>query len=182
MAFKIGRDLVGLVSFRHEVELVLERLHEVLEDLLRVIGGQLRHMLFGQRRQMGYQAHIGFNSWPDPRALNLEHHFRPVLQGRPMHLRQGSGSEWCGFDLLEDLFERCSQIFLDLRTKLGEIQRGRLPLSFSNSVIHSGPNRSGRVARIWLKLDKGRSEDFKNPAYTLGMVKSVRCHLRAANP
>jgi hypothetical protein len=28
----------------------------LLDDLLRVIGGQLRHMLFGQRRQMGYQA------------------------------------------------------------------------------------------------------------------------------
>jgi hypothetical protein len=53
MALKIGRDLIGLVSFRHEVELVLERLHKVLDDLMRVIDGQLRHMLFGQRRQMG---------------------------------------------------------------------------------------------------------------------------------
>ena len=53
VAFKIGRDLIGMVSFRHEVELVLERLHELPYDLLRVIGSQFRHMLFGQRRQMG---------------------------------------------------------------------------------------------------------------------------------
>ncbi len=44
MAFKIGRDLIGMVSFRHEVELVLERLHELPYDLLRVIGSQLRAM------------------------------------------------------------------------------------------------------------------------------------------
>ena len=53
IVFKIGRDLLGIVSFRHEVEFILERLRQVLDDLLRVIGGQLRHMPFGQRRQMG---------------------------------------------------------------------------------------------------------------------------------
>src|SRR5947208_2946024 len=49
----ICRRLVGMVSFPHEVELVLERIHELPYDLLRVIGSQFRHMLFGQRRQMG---------------------------------------------------------------------------------------------------------------------------------
>ena len=88
-----------------------------------------------------------------------------------MNLRQGSGSEWCGFDLCEELFERCSQIFLDLRTKLGKIQRGRLPLEFFEFSDPLGSQQVRASRQNLAKLDKGRSEDFKNPAYTLGMFK-----------
>src|SRR4029077_5332152 len=108
---------------------------------------------------------------PDSGALNLEHHFRPVLQGRPVNLRQGSGSEWSGFDLLEDLFERCSQIFLDLGTKLGKIQWRDLPLEFFKFSDPLGSKQVRTSRKNLAKLDKGRSEDFKNPAYTLGMFK-----------
>jgi len=33
IAFKIGRNVLGIVSFRHEVEFILERLHELLTTL-----------------------------------------------------------------------------------------------------------------------------------------------------
>ena len=75
------------------------------------------------------------------------------------------------FRPLEDLFERCSQIFLDLRTKLGEIQRGRLPLEFFEFSDPLGSEQVRASRQNLAQLDKGRSEDFKNPAYTLGMVK-----------
>jgi hypothetical protein len=33
-AFEVARDLLGVVCFRHEVQLVLDRLHELADDLL----------------------------------------------------------------------------------------------------------------------------------------------------
>ena len=86
VAFEIGRDVLSIMTFGHEVELVLQRLHELLDDLLRAIGGQLRHILFSQRRQIGQQAHIGFDLRPDPGPLNLEHHLGAVFQRRPVNL------------------------------------------------------------------------------------------------
>ena len=86
VAFEIGRDVLGIMTFGHEVELVLQRLHELLDDLLRAIGGQLRHILFSQRRQIGQQAHVRFDLGPDPGALNLEHHGGSVFQRRSVNL------------------------------------------------------------------------------------------------
>ena len=86
IALKIGRNLLGIMSLGREVEFALQRLRELLDDLLRVKGGQLRDMPFSQRRQIGQQAHIGFDLRPDPGPLNLEHHLGAVFQRRPVNL------------------------------------------------------------------------------------------------
>ena len=77
-----------------------------------------------------------------------------------MNLRQGSGSEWSGIDLLEDLFERCAQIFLDLRTKLSEIQKGGVPLEFFEFSEPLGSEQVRASRKNLAKLDKGRPEEF----------------------
>lgn len=84
-----------------------------------------------------------------------------------MDLRQESGSQWSGFDILEDLFERCSQIFLDLRTKCGEIHRGSLPLEFFEFSDPLGSEQVRASRQNLAKFDKGWAEDLKEFSYTL---------------
>src|SRR5208282_191459 len=115
--------------------------------------------------------HIGFNACPDPWALNLEYHFGPVLQGGPVNLGQRSGSQWIGIDLFEDFFKRCSQIFFDLRTKLLEVQVWRLRLELLEFTDPLGSEQVRAGGKDLAEFDKGRPENFKEPAQTLGTVK-----------
>jgi len=88
-----------------------------------------------------------------------------------VHLRQGRGREGGGVDRCEERVERGAQILLDLRTQLGELQRGGLPLEFFEfrDPLGSEQVRAGR--QNLAQLDKGRAEDFKHPADPLGMFQ-----------
>src|SRR5262249_17027433 len=119
------------------------------------------------RREVRKQAHIGFDLRPDPGALDLEHHGRPVLQGRPVNLDHRSGSERGGVHLVEELFEGRSQVVLDLLTNLFEIDGRRLRLKLLNP---RDPLRAEQVRarrEDLAELDEGRPERLETPAHTL---------------
>jgi hypothetical protein len=170
-AFRNWRPRAPILRFRHEVELVPERLRELLDDLLRVIGGQLRDMLLRERGEVREQAHVGVDPRADAGALDLEHHVGAVLQGRPVNLSHRSGSERGRVHLVEELFKRRAQIMLDLLANLLEIDRrgAGLELFELSDPLRSEEIRARR--KNLTELDEGRPERLEGPAYALGALE-----------
>jgi hypothetical protein len=175
-----GRGL-GVVCFRHEVQLVLDRLHELADDLLGPIGGQLGDVSFRQRREMGQQVRVGFDGGADPRALNLEHDLGAVLQRRAVNLRHGCGGEGRGVDVRKDLVERASEIFFDLRTQRFEVQGRRLGLEFFELGDPLGSKQVRPGGENLPELDERRPQDLEDAAHALrtSKVRNLVCMLPA---
>lgn len=78
---------IAVARFGDEIEFLRHRLIEIIEDLGGSITGQIRPLYFRQAYQMGKRPQIGIDKRTQSLAPDLDDDGRPVLQDRPMDLR-----------------------------------------------------------------------------------------------
>ncbi len=123
----LGEPL-DVARLAREIQLALERAREVAGDLHRQVAARLRHLGLDQLGDVEEDPEIGVDLGADAGAADLEHHRRPILELRAVHLRDRRRAERPRIELAEHLERRPAERALELGQEVVEGDRRDLAL------------------------------------------------------
>ena len=113
VAYEVRREAAHVIGLDLEVDLLGERLLELVDQADGVVAAQLRDPLLGLVGEPAQDREVGLDHLVEVGALDLEHHLAPVLEGRAVDLRDRGRGQGLVVELAEHLVHGAAELVLD---------------------------------------------------------------------